>query len=257
VDDASSDETREYLASITDERFHIITHSENQGYATSTNDGARLARGEFLILLNNDIVPQPGWLEAMLKVAQQHPDAGAIGNIQYRISNGSIDHAGIVFDLVGLPDHYGKNYPFLPRFTCREFPAVTGACLLIRKDLFDQMSGLDEIYRNGCEDVDLCLRLRAQGYRNYVAGRSRVGHHVSASPGRHDLDTRNNRILLERWGDELVKLGARDWPFQYLMRYWNKPWRYNGTKLIDALLRLMRLRSGDSAWAQEKRKRLQ
>jgi len=256
VNDASKDDTAQYLESIEDERIHTISHLHNQGYAKSTNDGARIAQGEYLVLLNNDLQLSPGWLEPMLEVMQEKPDAGAIGNIQYRLSNGIIDHAGIVFDLVGLPDHYGKNYPYLPAFICREFPAVTGACMLIRREVFNKLGGLDESYRNGCEDVDLCLRLRQNGYRNFVAGNSRIGHHVSASPGRHDRDADNNRILLQKWGDDLVKLGARDWPFQYLMRYWNRPWLYNGTKLVDAFARLLRLRSGDSKWARQKRARL-
>ena len=253
VDDCSSDGTAEYLATLERGEVHVYTNSEHSGFAKSVNDGAKRARGQILGLLNNDLLLLPGWLEPMLEAFHAHLKVGAVGNIQRNFRTHSIDHAGVVFDLIGLPDHYGKNYPFIFPFRYREFPAVTGACMMMRRRLFLDQGGFDERYFNGCEDIDLCLRLGQQGYRHIVAGKSRVLHHVSASPGRRALDEQNNRLLLETWGGDLRLLGQKDWPFQYLMRYWNIPWRYNGPKLVDAMLRLLRLRSGDSKWAQTKR----
>ena len=256
VDDCSSDGTAEYLAAFDHGKVRVFTNPERSGYARSVNRGAELARGQLLGLLNNDLVLLPGWLEPMLEVYGNHLRVGAVGNIQKDIRTRAIDHAGVVFDLIGLPDHYGKNYPFIFPFRYREFPAVTGACMMIRRRLFLGLGGFDERFHNGCEDIDLCLRLGQRGFRHIVAGKSVVLHHVSASPGRRARDNQNNQLLLKTWGRELRKLGQKDWPFQYLMRYWNIPWRYNGPKLIDAILRLLRLRSGDSKWAVSKRAEL-
>lgn len=256
VDDFSSDGTAEYLAALAHGKVRIYTNPERSGYAKSVNRGAKLARGQLLGLLNNDLILLPGWLEPMLGVYRKHLRIGAVGNIQKDIRTKSIDHAGVVFDLVGLPDHYGKNYPFIFPFRYREFAAVTGACMMIRRRLFLEQGGFDERYYNGCEDIDLCLRLGKKGYRHVVAGKSAVLHHVSASPGRRARDKENNQLLLITWGRELRRLGQKDWPFQYLMRYWNIPWRYNGPKLIDAILRLLKLKGGDSKWAISKRAEL-
>jgi O-antigen biosynthesis protein len=253
VNDASSDGSAKFLDAQTDPRIKVLHNEAHSGYAVSVNRGARLAKGTFLGLLNNDLILTPGWLEPMLRCFEEKLRVGTVGNIQRNAEDRSIDHAGIVFDLVGLPDHYGKNYPFLLPFDYRDFPAVTAACMLIRRSLFEEMNGFDEKYLNGCEDVDLCLRLRTARYRNIVAGRSQVFHHVSASPGRRDNDKSNNQKLLAAWGSELQSFGQKDWPVQYLMRYWKKPWRYNGTKLFDAILRLLRLKTGDSGWAIKKR----
>ncbi|MCZ6675111.1 MAG: glycosyltransferase family 2 protein [Verrucomicrobia bacterium] len=256
VNDYSDDGSRQFLDSLEDSRITILHNESRSGYAKSVNRGAARARGEFLGLLNNDLVLTPGWLEPMLACFKQRLRVGSVGNIQRNIKTKSLDHAGIIFDLVGLPDHFGKNYPFIFSFDYREFPAVTAACMLIKRSLFEEMNGFDETYLNGCEDVDLCLRIGKQGYRNIVAGQSCVWHHVSASPGRRDNDQSNNRMLLETWKNELLRYGRRDWPLQYLMRYWKKPWLYNGTKLLDALVRLIRLKTGDSRWAIEKRARI-
>lgn len=256
VDDKSQDGTGEFLDRLKDPRIRVIHNVDWSGYAVSVNRGATLAKGKFLGLLNNDLILTPDWLEPMLDCYDNCLRVGAVGNIQRNVKSRRIDHAGIVFDLVGLPDHFGKNYPFIFPFEYRDFPAVTAACMLIKRDLFEQMNGFDERYLNGCEDVDLCLRLRERGLRNIVAGKSQIYHHVSASPGRRDNDQSNNQKLLNAWGSTMQKHGQMDWPFQYLMRYWKTPWLYNGPKLIDAILRLARLKRGDSSWAIEKRNRI-
>ena len=256
VNDCSEDGSKAFLDTRRDDRIVTIHNEQRMGYAKSVNRGAAQATGEFLGLLNNDLVLTKGWFEPMLECFNKRLKVGTVGNIQRNIKTKRIDHAGIIFDLVGLPDHYGKNYPFIPSFDYRDFPAVTGACMLIRRSLFEEMNGFDESYINGCEDVDLCLRIGQKGYRNIVAGQSTIWHHVSASPGRRDNDQSNNKKLLTDWGDDLKSHGQRNWPFQYLMRYWKQPWLFNGTKLIDALLRIIKLRSGDSQWAIEKRGRI-
>ena len=256
VNDSSEDGSKEFLNDLSDPRIKVLHNQARSGYAVSVNKGVSIARGEFLGLLNNDLVLTPGWFEPMRACFDECLRVGTVGNIQRNVKTNTIDHAGIIFDLVGLPDHYGKNYPFIVSFKYRDFPAVTAACMLIRRALFEEMNGFDEIYLNGCEDVDLCMRLDKQGYRNIVAGQSQIFHHVSASPGRRDNDQSNNRKLLNAWGEKMQKHGRRNWPFQYLMRYWKTPWLFNGTKLLDALARLAHFKKGDSEWAKEKRVRI-
>ena len=104
-----------------------------------------------------------------------------------------------VFDLEGMPRHAGLNSKGLPQIL-----TLSGARLpqlaLHRKSVFDQVGGFDTTYRNGYEDVDLCLRLSRKGYRHYVANHSRIFHHVSKSPGRKLHEDRNAKIFIERWG---------------------------------------------------------
>ncbi|HZP60334.1 MAG TPA: glycosyltransferase, partial [Opitutaceae bacterium] len=88
---------------------------------------------------------------------------------------------------------------------------VTGACLLVRRELWQQLGGFDPKYVNGCEDVDFCLRAKAAGFASVVALRSVVLHHVSASPGRKRRDEENAYRLTLRWRTQLVQLGLPAW----------------------------------------------
>ena len=140
-----------------DRRSRVVLNDRNLGYAAANNRGIRLARGEFLALLNNDLVLLPGWLEPMLGAHQalrQH--AGLIGNVQLEARTGAIDHAGIVINLQGKPVHARALPPALSRLfsPIRRVPAVTGACLLIDRALWLGLGGFDEGYVNGGEDID-------------------------------------------------------------------------------------------------------
>lgn len=253
INDCSEQDTVDFLNKLDDPRIRVIHNEERSGYAKSMNRAAKHATANILALLNNDLVLTPGWLEPMMECYNNCLKVGAIGNIQKNIKTQAIDHAGILFDAMGLPDHYGKNFPFIFPFKYREFVGVTGACMLIKRELFESMNGFNEKYINGCEDVDLCLRINKAGYRNIVAGKSIIWHHVSASPGRHDKDKQNNKNLLIDWGKITIPSGIKSWPFQYIVRHWNCPWRINGPKLVDAIFRILQLKSGDSTWAIKKR----
>jgi O-antigen biosynthesis protein len=223
VDDGSMDGTRSWLQNLdTDARrspFRIVLNERNLGYAAANNRGAAVARGEFLALLNNDLVLTPGWLEPMLAAFVTLPAAGIVGNVQLDAGTGAVDHTGIFINAKGKPQHDRE----LPAFAgqLKQTVAVTGACLLIRRALWIQLRGFDEGFVNGCEDVDLCLRARAAGHASVVALRSIVRHHVSSSPGRKQRDEQNTRRLAERWRSELIELGARAWCREFLARELN------------------------------------
>jgi GT2 family glycosyltransferase len=212
VDDCSTDGTRDWLAGL-GEPYRVVLNERNLGFGAATNRGAAAARGEVLALLNNDLVLRPGWLGPMLFALRTLGSrAGVVGNVQLNASTGEVDHAGIVLDEKCKPAHEhavpGPVSLLLRPF--REVFALTGACLLVRARTWRRLGGFDEGYFNGCEDVDLCMRAREAGLRNVVAYRSRVLHHVSASPGRKLRDEQNSMRLVLRWRDEFARHASRD-----------------------------------------------
>ena len=206
VDDGSTDATRAWLSTLAPP-FRVVLNDRNLGYAAANNRAITLARGDVLALLNNDLVFLPRWLEPMLGAHRSLADrAGLIGNIQLDARTGAIDHTGIIVNQQGKPVHDralpARRWRFFP--TVRPVPALTGACVLVERALWQQLGGFDEGYVNGGEDVDLCFRARAVGRTNAVALRSVVRHHISASVGRKLHDEENSYRLARRWQQELV-----------------------------------------------------
>jgi GT2 family glycosyltransferase len=230
VDDGSTDGTRAWLATLTDPAIRVVLNEKNLGYAAANNLGATLARGEFLALLNNDLVLLPGWLPPMLDGFARRPRAGIIGNCQFTPGTQALDHRGVRFDLLGRPLHDSSRPWFTRAYT--PYRAVTAACCLLRADVFNGHGGFDRAFRNGYEDIDLCLRLGRAGFRHYVANHSHVLHHLSASPTRHAKEDENFRLFMARWGRAPT---FRYRGLVYLQRYWNRPWRFNGPRLCLAL----------------------
>ena len=223
VDDGSTDGTRDWLSTLaSDPAIRVVLNERNLGYATANNRGATLARGEFLALLNNDLVLTRRWLAPMLATHRAlGARAGLVGNVQLDARTGAVDHAGLVVNLCGKPVHNHALPPFPIRLIrpIRRAPAVTGACVVIETTLWRQLGGFDEGYINGGEDIDLCFRARAAGRINAVALRSIVRHHVSSSPGRKARDEQNSHRLAQRWRAELVAAaddGQREWCRDYL-----------------------------------------
>lgn len=235
VDDGSTDGTRDFLRTLDPARFKVVLNERNRGFAANNNLGARMARGQLLALLNNDLVLTEGWWRPMEELLLRDARVGVVGNIQLRPSTGRIDHAGIRWDALGRPMHRLGSVLLWQALPWIRQTAATAACCALRRETFLREGGLDEGFRNGYEDMDLCRRLGARGYRNYVATQSVVWHHVSASPGRFVAEDANLKLFLSRWGP------AYSWRREgvaYLERYWNRPWRYNGPKLLRALRRV-------------------
>jgi O-antigen biosynthesis protein len=229
VDDGSTDGTRAWLEKLqTDQSVQVVLHERNLGYAAANNHGATLARGDYVALLNNDLVLTPRWLEPMLAVHRAlGTRAGLVSNLHYDAATGALDHAGISINHQGKPEHI-RSIPPARRLSSfirgyRLEPAVTGACVILRREVWRQLGGFDEAFVNGCEDVDLCLRARAAGLANAVAFRSAIRHHVSSSPGRKLRDEANTRQLVLRWREELIALGARAWCRHHLEEHLRDP----------------------------------
>lgn len=226
VDDGSTDGTRAWLATLNSPDIRVVLNPRNLGYAAANNRGAALARGDLLVLLNSDLILTRRWLEPMLALHRRlGPRAGVIGNIQRTIATRGVDHSGIVINLKAKPEHSTWLPPRWLRFLLRSrrVPAVTGACALVSRSLWNDLGGFDEAFLNGAEDVDLCFRARAAERINAVALRSVILHHVSASPGRKLRNEANSRRLALRWRNELERLAYHRWCWNYLDREWTSP----------------------------------
>lgn len=217
VDDGSDQANASKLLSLANERTQVLRSESNHGYAAANNLGANAAEGELLALINNDLEFEIGWLEPMLRGIELR-NVGIVGNVQFAASTGEIDHAGFLFDGKGQLRHkQSPNRRFGSTPSYSRFHAVTGACMLIRKSVYDKLGGFDELYENGCEDIDLCFKAQGKGLKILVANKSIIRHHVSSTRGPNSQrDERNMRRFQEKWRDRIKSLMVADWPFAYL-----------------------------------------
>ena len=143
----------------------------------------------------------PGWLDALANYADSHPQAGAVG-ARLLYPDGTVQHAGVVFGEDRNPHHiyagFPGDHPAVMR--SRRFQAVTAACMLVRRGTFESLGGFDPAFRNGHEDVDLCLRLGDCGQEVHYCAQSLVLHLESVSRGRRTAEAAaNGRLYRDRW----------------------------------------------------------
>ena len=185
-------------------------------YSAMNNFGARYATGEYLLLLNNDTeVITPGWLEEMVMYAQQKR-VGCVG-AKLLYPDDTIQHAGVGFGIGGVAGHLHKYFPatsdgYMGRLNyVQDVYGDTAACLLIRKEIYDEVHGLDESYAVAFNDVDFCVRVREAGYTNVFTPFAQLYHYESKSRGMEDNPEKQKRFQGEvlrfqaRWGDLLAK----------------------------------------------------
>ncbi len=170
-------------------------NEENFGFAGNCNRAAAQATGDVLVFLNNDTIAHPGWLEPLEEALTHHPVAGA----QLLYPDGRLQHAGI--RLLRTPTElHGINIDY--QHPSGEVSAVTGACLAIKRSLFEALEGFDEAYYNGNEDVDLCLRVeQATGMRSWYCAESVLTHDTEGKshPLRWAATPKNVALLTARW----------------------------------------------------------
>ena len=185
-------------------------------YSALNNFGAQYATGEYLLLLNNDTeVITPGWLEEMVMYAQQKR-VGCVG-AKLLYPDDTIQHAGVGFGIGGVAGHLHKYFPAtsdgymgLLNYV-QDVYGDTAACLLIRKEIYDEVHGLDESYAVAFNDVDFCVRVREAGYTNVFTPFAQLYHYESKSRGMEDNPEKQKRFQGEvlrfqaRWGDLLAK----------------------------------------------------
>ena len=207
IDNGSSDGTAEYLDSIKNS-VNVIRNSENTGFAKACNQGASNSQGRYLLFLNNDTKVIPGWLDALVKCARKDEKIGVVG-AKLLYPDNTIQHAG-----VGISDSPHPIFAFhlhhkvakdAPEVNLeQEYQAVTAACMLIEKDLFDTVGGFDEGFVNGYEDVDLCFRVRELGRKVIYCPSSELYHYESMSEGRFSAAMQNVKRLHQKWMGKIV-----------------------------------------------------
>ncbi len=221
VDNDSQDKSLTFLEGLSESLpLKLIKNTKNESFSKSNNQAAEIADGDYLFLLNNDVEPIYGWLNQMMKSALQSEEVGAVGaKLVYPDCSASrynwrnsfkIQHTGIAFrEEKGFIKPY--NIGNGDAFTVDEDEninraAITAAALLVSKDKFFQVDGLDEGYLYGYEDVDFCLKLLKKGYKNVCSSRALLFHYefgTQESDKNNEVRERrlnNRRLFQERWG---------------------------------------------------------
>lgn len=210
VDDGSTDETGQWLGQVQGLRYR--RRDCNGGFIAACNEGAAMARGEFLIFLNNDTVPQPGWLDALLRTFDSQPDAGLVG-AQLLYPDGRLQEAGGVVFCDGSAWNYGRfESPEHPRFaSLRDAHYCSGAAIAVPKALFESVGDFDTRYSPAYyEDTDLAFAIRAVGKRVLYQPAARVVHLEGITSGTDigsgikAYQARNRSIFRDKWKDALV-----------------------------------------------------
>jgi cellulose synthase/poly-beta-1,6-N-acetylglucosamine synthase-like glycosyltransferase len=164
VNNASTDETAELLARF-GKLIHVINNEENRGFVDACNQGADVARGRHLVFLNNDAVVLTGWLDELIQTIETDETIGAVGSL-FLYPDGRVQEAGAILWRDGSAFHYGwGGAADDPRFSfARDVDYCSGASLLVRRDLFQQLGGFDRRYAPAYyEDADICFGVRSLG----------------------------------------------------------------------------------------------
>ncbi len=205
VDDGSNDgESAAWAAA--GRSFRPVLLSRNQGFSRACNAGAAASRGEFVLFLNNDAFVSADAVAAM-RAAFNDPTIGIAG-AKLVYGDGTLQHAGLAL-LAGPVSRWWHVHRRLPATledanVRRDFLAVTGAALMIRRSVFDALGGFDTRYTNGWEDVDLCLRTWCLGLRVLYEPRAVIKHLESATLGRKHDDRDNEQSFIGRWSEHLT-----------------------------------------------------
>ena len=211
VDDASPDDSREKLLHIEGIRLHA--RDRNGGFIAACNDGAAMARGDYLVFLNNDTVPQPGWLDALLGTFEAHGDAGLVG-AKLVYPDGRLQEAGGVVFADGSGWNYGRHED---RADCRfnylrQADYLSGAAIAIPRALFEQLGGFDARFTPAYyEDTDLAFAVRAAGLRVLYQPQAVVVHDEGTTAGTDpgsgmkSAQVRNQQVFAGKWRDALAE----------------------------------------------------
>jgi len=197
-----------------DSRVRVLRYGHPFNFSAINNFGVRQARGEIIGLVNNDIeVISEDWLTEMVSHACR-PEIGCVGAKLY-YDNDTIQHAGVIVGLGGVAGHSHKYFPkeapgyFYRLQLIQNLSAVTAACLLVRKEIFEAVGGLNENdLKVAFNDVDFCLKVQAAGYRNLWTPYAELYHHESISRGAEDTPAKQARFASE------IAYMKRTWPEQ-------------------------------------------
>lgn len=209
-------ETFEYYEALAQKHSNvkIVKWEGNFNYSAINNFGVNYAKGEFILLLNNDVeIINGSCLEEMLMFAQRK-DVGAVGAKLY-YSDDTVQHAGVILGLGGTAGHahkhFGRSHPgYMARASiAQNLSACTAACLMMRRDVFDEVGGLDESFEVAFNDVDLCIKIRKKGYLVVFTPYAELYHYESKSRGNDSTPEKLERFrgeidrFKEKWQKQL------------------------------------------------------
>ncbi len=205
VDNGSKDGTVQWLRKLVSENnnYRLIENKENLGFAKGCNQGIKAARGEYIVLLNNDVIVTKGWLSGLIDCLKKAPNAGIIGPMTNNISG--IQKIPVDYKDESSIENFAKR--FRETWRGRRIPSrrVVGFCMLFRKELVDKIGLFDESFGTGnFEDDDFCLRAELAGYQNYIAGDVFIHHYGSRSFIGNKIDysaliSGNRKKFDEKW----------------------------------------------------------
>jgi len=217
VDNGSSEpDTLGYYEQLArEERIRIIHYAREFNFSALNNFAVRQVQSEYFVFLNNDTeVISPQWLEEMIGLGQRQ-DVGAVGALLL-YDNDTVQHGGVIIGIGGIAGHAHKHYfadeeGYFGRLqVVQNFSAVTAACLLLRRHVFDEVGGFSEELSHAFNDVDLCLKIREKGYLNVYTPFARLYHHESISRGFEATAAKRRRFkheihyMQEKWHDVLT-----------------------------------------------------
>ena len=208
-------ETFDYYDSLkSNPKITVVRWEGKFNYSAINNFGFKHAKGDYILLLNNDIeVITPNWIEEMLMFAQRD-DVGAVGAMLYYPSD-KIQHGGVVLGIGSVGGHSHRDfqrgsYGYASRLlTVQNYSCVTAACLMVSARIYEEVEGLDEKFEVAFNDVDFCMRIRRAGYLNVWTPFAELYHHESESSGGGDMPEKKARFSDEakrfqaRWAEEL------------------------------------------------------
>jgi GT2 family glycosyltransferase len=206
VDNASRDGTTNYLSNYD---CLVKINSSNLGFSKAHNQAARVAQGKYLLLLNNDTQITPGFINKMKQTFDIDPNIGIVGCAIWMLEGEKrVQHAGVMFTDTYVPYELGLPVPSIapgipfndPRVKqTREVPSVTFACVMIKKECWDDVGGLDEEYVNGWEDTDFVLKAKEKGWKVWYSGDATIKHKKHGSAGRHNFEGQNRARYDSIW----------------------------------------------------------
>lgn len=208
VDNSSTDKTRSYLKGLPG--IDVLLNEENAGFPAACNQALNRADGDYVLLLNNDVVVTEGWLDRLVDVAEPDPAIGVVGPITNSISGIQIDKEARYGSIKEM-HKYARAVRKKNRGETAASPRVAFFCTLIRKEVIDRIGGLDERFSPGnFEDDDFCLRAQLAGFKTVVARDVFVHHYGSKSFGTGGKDAyakrieTNRQVFMEKWGADPV-----------------------------------------------------
>ncbi|MCH8474840.1 MAG: glycosyltransferase [Opitutales bacterium] len=218
IDNDSTDpKSISYLQSLPQDKVQVIPFKEPFNYSRINNFAVRQTEDEFILLLNNDVeVINPDWLSELVRQGVRD-GVGCVG-AKLLYPDDTVQHAGVVLGVGGVAGHWQKHkrdgaYGYFNHLNLvRAYSAVTGACMLVRKKVYEEVGGLEENYLTvAFNDVDFCLKVREAGYRNIYTPFARLYHHESKSRGKDESAEKLARFDLEmrymkwKWGRSIME----------------------------------------------------